>query len=89
MKGTHSNDYCITHFNSCQHSKIALEQSVEILYVLSFAKHLSPVVYITAVGDVTLKWFDSNGLKMNSNKTQCILFATPNFNKRTDVSNNN
>ena len=64
-------------------------KSVEILYALSFAKHLSPVVYITAVGDVTLKWFDSNGLKMNSNKTQCILFATPNFNKRADVSNNN
>ena len=26
-----------------------------------------------------------NGLKMNSNKTQCILFATPNFNKRTET----
>ena len=26
-----------------------------------------------------------NGLKMNSNKTQCILFATPKFNKRTET----
>ena len=26
-----------------------------------------------------------NGLKMNLNKTQCILFATPNFNKRTET----
>ena len=29
------------------------------------------------------EWFSENGLKMNSNETQCILFATPNFNKRT------
>ena len=29
------------------------------------------------------EWYSENGLKMNSNKTQCILFATPNFNKRT------
>ena len=35
------------------------------------------------------EWYSENGLKINSNKTQCILFATPNFNKRTDVSNNN
>ena len=26
-----------------------------------------------------------NGLKMKSNKTQCILFATKNFNKRTET----
>ena len=26
-----------------------------------------------------------NIFKMNSNKTQCILFATPNFNKRTET----
>ena len=26
------------------------------------------------------EWYSENGLKMNSNKTQCILFATPNFN---------
>ena len=29
--------------------------------------------------------YSKNGLKMNSNKTQCILFATPNFNKRTET----
>ena len=29
------------------------------------------------------EWYSENGLKINSNKTQCILFATPNFNKRT------
>ena len=34
----------------------------------------------------TLKEWDSeNGLKMNSNKAQCILFATPNFNKQTET----
>ena len=27
----------------------------------------------------------SNGLKINQNKTQCILFATPKFNKRTET----
>ena len=30
------------------------------------------------------EWHSKNGLKMNSNKTQCILFATPNFNERTE-----
>ena len=31
------------------------------------------------------KWYSENGLKMNSNKTQCILFPTPSFNKRTET----
>ena len=31
------------------------------------------------------EYYSENGLKMNSNKTQCILFATPNFNKRTEL----
>ena len=33
----------------------------------------------------TKEWYCETGLKMNSNKTQCILFATPNFNKRTET----
>ena len=31
------------------------------------------------------EWYSENGLKITSNKTQCILFATPNFNKRTET----
>ena len=31
------------------------------------------------------EWYSENGLKMNSNKTECILFVTPNFNKRTET----
>ena len=31
------------------------------------------------------EWYSANGLKMNSNKAQCVLFATPNFNKRTET----
>ena len=31
------------------------------------------------------EWYSENGLKMNSNKTQCIIFATPNFNKRAET----
>ena len=31
------------------------------------------------------EWYSLNGLKMNPNKTQCILFATPNFNKCTET----
>ena len=31
------------------------------------------------------EWYSENGLKMNSNKTQRILFATPNYNKRTET----
>ena len=30
-------------------------------------------------------WYSDNGLKMNPNKTQCILFATPDFNKRAET----
>ena len=35
--------------------------------------------------NTTKEWYSENGLKMNSNKTQCIHFATPNFNKRTET----
>ena len=31
------------------------------------------------------EWESENGLKIYSNKTQCILFATPNFNKKTET----
>ena len=31
------------------------------------------------------EWYSKNGLKMNSNKTQCILFATPKFNERSET----
>ena len=31
------------------------------------------------------EWYSENGIKMNSNKTQCILFATPNLNKRAET----
>ena len=31
------------------------------------------------------EWYSENGLKMNSDKTQCILFATQNFNKLTET----
>ena len=31
------------------------------------------------------EWYSENGLKMNSNKTQRIIFATPKFNKRTET----
>ena len=31
------------------------------------------------------EWYSENGLKMNSNKTQCILFATPKFSKRSET----
>ena len=31
------------------------------------------------------EWYSENGLKINSNKTKCILSATPNFNKWTET----
>ena len=31
------------------------------------------------------EWYSENVLKMNSNKTQFIFFATPNFDKRTET----
>ena len=31
------------------------------------------------------EWYSENGVKMNSKKTQCIIFATPNYNKRSET----
>ena len=31
------------------------------------------------------EWYSENGLKMSSNKTQCIIFATKKINKRTET----
>ena len=55
MEGTHSNDYCIIHFNSCQHSKIALEQKMLkfCMYSIIRQKSIPSVVYILAVGHMT------------------------------------
>ena len=59
MRLDHSNDYCIIHFNFCQHSRIALEQlSVEILHVIFQLPKICPscwlVAYIPDVGHVPL-----------------------------------
>ena len=56
MGATHSNDFSITHFNSCQHCKIALEQKrVEMLFVLyPRYQEVPALVYISAVGEVTI-----------------------------------
>ena len=36
------------------------------------------------------EWYSENGLKMNSNKTQCIFFCNTKFQQKDrDVSNNN
>ena len=42
-------------------------------------------IYAETSLDTMKEWYSENGLKMNSNKTQCILFATPNFIKRTET----
>ena len=42
-------------------------------------------IYSETCLKTTKERYSENGLKMNSNKTQCILFATPNFNKWTET----
>ena len=42
-------------------------------------------IYAETSLKIMKEWYSENGLKMNSNKTQCILFATPNFNKLTET----
>ena len=37
----------------------------------------------TETARMVKEWYSENGLKINSNKTQCIIF--PNFNKRTET----
>ena len=56
MDAAHSNDYCITHFNSRQHSEIAQEQKVSKFCMYSIIRLLvtPAVVYIPAVGCVTM-----------------------------------
>ena len=49
---THSKVYCITHFNSCQHSKIGQEQKVSkfCIYSINRLQVVPAIVYISAVG---------------------------------------
>ena len=51
--------------------------------------HLKIWSSLKALAEINLKtmkdWYSDNFLKMNPNKTQCILFVTPNFNKRTET----
>ena len=42
-------------------------------------------IYVETSLKTMKEWYSENGLEMNSNKTQCILFATPNFHKRTEI----
>ena len=42
-------------------------------------------IYAETSQNTMKEWYSESGLKMNSNKTQCILFATPNFNKRSET----
>ena len=42
-------------------------------------------IYAKTSLNIVKEWYSENVLKMNSNKTQCILFATPNFNKQTET----
>ena len=55
MNGTHSNDYSIIHFNSCQYSKKALEQNVSKFCMDSIIRQTSvpSAVYVPAVGHMT------------------------------------
>ena len=42
-------------------------------------------IYAVTSLNTMKEWCSENGLKMNSNKTKCILFATSNFSKRTET----
>ena len=42
-------------------------------------------IYAETSLKIMKEWYSEYGLKMNSNMTQCILFATPNFNKRNET----
>ena len=55
MDATHSNDYCIIHFNSCQPSKIALKQNVSglCMYYIISQTAVPTVVNVLAVVHVT------------------------------------
>ena len=52
----------------------------------SFIEAYSAIKIYAGTSLNTMKeWYSENGLKMNSNKAQRILFATPNFNKRIET----
>ena len=54
---------------------------------LLFSSSPNNLEQLKIYAEISLKtmkeWYSENGLKMNSNKSQCILFATRKFNKRT------
>ena len=61
----------LTMFNSCS---VAHPNNLEQL-----------IIYAETSLETMKEWYSENGVKMNSTKTQCILFVTPNFNKRTET----
>ena len=58
---------------------------VQLLFSVSPNNLEQLKIYAETKLNTMKEWYSKNGLKMNSNKTQCILFATPNFNKRTET----
>ena len=58
---------------------------VQLLFNGSPNNHEQLKIYAETSLKTMKEWYSENGLKMNSNKTQCILFATPKFNKRTET----
>ena len=69
---THSNNYCITHFNWCHHSKAAPEQKVSKFCVNCIIplQVLPAIVYISAVG------YEQSLCNSSESRDQMPVFAT-------------
>ena len=62
----------------------AIHEDVQLLFSGTPNNPVQLKIYAETSRKKIQEWYSTNGLKMNSNRTQCILFATPNDNKRTE-----
>ena len=58
---------------------------LQLLFSVSPTNLKQLKIYTETSRNTIKEWYSENGLKMNSNKTQRMLFATPKFNKRTET----
>ena len=61
------------------HSLTIYADDVQLLFSGSPNNFEQLKIYAETSLNIMEEWYSENGLKMNSNKPHCILFASPNF----------
>ena len=80
----YSFNICIPHGTFLSFLKIDKTAGAYSLQIYDYLSQIQSEIWCTP-GIDTRSVLSENGLKMNPNNTECIIFATPNFNKRTET----